>query len=146
MLHHKIIYFDIEAFVLKERFVPNLLVSQIVCKACEKEEIWQCSECGVRNRFFDEKKTLIDDFLNYIMDVSKNSSSKTRIFVISHFSSGFDIHFLYQKLLERSDLITKAPIKMGRKILTLGLGRNVTFLDSLKFIPMSLRKMMRPSA
>ena len=130
-----LIFYDIEAFVYRTKFVPNLLVSQIVCETCEDADLVHCDSCGTHTRYFDKEESLIDDFIDYTISVSKKSSSKRRIYLLAHGSSNFDVIIIYEKLLERSNLITKAPIKVGRKILSMGIGRNVTFLDTLKFLP-----------
>ena len=90
-------------------------------------------KCGKRTHVFWQDP--IGKFIDYLQ---QSRPSADKIYIISHNSRGYDAQFLLRKFLElrwKPELI-----KDGSKILSMVV-ENFCFLDSLNFLPMSLKSM-----
>jgi hypothetical protein len=115
--------------------VPNLICDQQICSKCEAVDDLNinCLQCGKRVHMFWEDH--IGTFIDYLR-LSRPFDDK--IYVISHNSRKYHAHFLIRKFLE----LRWGPklIMDGTKILTMCV-ENLIFVDSLCFLPMSLKSM-----
>ena len=108
--------------------------AQQMCSKCEAVDdlCINCKQCGKRTHLFWAEDPL-GNFVDYIL-WSKRFVDK--IYVISHNSRGYDAQFLLRKFLELR--WTPQLIMDVTKILSM-IVENLQFLDSLNFLPMSLR-------
>jgi hypothetical protein len=90
-------------------------------------------QCGKRTHIFWEDP--IGKFINYLR-LSRPFAAK--VHVISRNSRGYDAQFLLRQFLEQTH--TPERIMDGCKIFRMRV-ENLTFLDSLHFLPMSLKNM-----
>jgi len=114
--------------------IPNLICAQQMCSKCQAMDDMQidCDQCGKRTHVIWE-----DQVANLLIISGCIDHSRTR-FVISHNSRGYDAQFLLRRLLE---LKWKPELVMdGTKILSMTVD-HLQFLDSLNFLPMSLKSM-----
>lgn len=147
----------------QKRFVPNFLVCQTVCNSCKKDE-WHnqalCSTCGTRCKIcskkdkFGEEVKLCDNGLCGRREKVFGGVRTTEEFCkwlftpqhqnftcIAHNAKAFDAHFILEYCL--SNTIVPSIIYNGSKIMKLHIsnGLNITFIDSLNFLPMALKKL-----
>ncbi|KAK3922095.1 putative DNA polymerase [Frankliniella fusca] len=120
--------------------IPNLLVSQAVCKECAHipHNDYFCTVCQTRQRIFhsldDPNLNVIGQFFDYL----QSFKSKTKILLVAHNSRSFDGVFMVQEVVKRK---LKCDITLqGAKILCMEVG-NWKFIDSLMFLPMPLSAM-----
>jgi hypothetical protein len=90
--------------------------------------------CVKRTHVFWAEDT-VGKFINYLR---QSRPFADKIYVISHNSRGYDAQFLLRKFLEMR--WTPQLIMDGTKILSM-IVENLYFLDSLNFLPMSLKSM-----
>ena len=93
----------------------------------------ECEDCGQRIHVFCEKH--VAKFIEYLR-LSRPFADK--IYVISHNFRGYDAQFLLRRFLELR--WTTQLIMDGAKILSMVV-ENLQFLDSLNYLPMSLKSM-----
>jgi len=92
-----------------------------------------CEQCGKRTHVFWQDP--IGKFIDYLR---QSRPFADKIYILSHNSRGYDAQFLLRKFLE---LRWKPELIMdGSKILSMVVA-NLYFLDSLNFLPMSLKSM-----
>ena len=115
--------------------VPNLICAQQMCSKCETNDdlSTDCEQCGKRVHVFWQDP--IGKFIDYLR-LSRPFADK--LYVISHNSRGYDAQFLLRRFLELR-WIPKL-IMDGTKILCMSV-EHICFVDSLNFIPMSLKNM-----
>jgi len=115
--------------------VPNLICAQQMCSKCEALDDLSvdCEQCGKRIHTF--WKDPAGKFIEYLL-LSRLFADK--VYAISHNSRGYDAQFLLRRFLE----LRWAPqlIIDGSKILSMVV-ENLHFLDSLNYLPMSLKSM-----
>ena len=89
--------------------------------------------CGRRSHAFCDDP--VGDLLTYLC---KERSWCERVVAIAHNAKGFDAHFI----LDRAILLKWPPklILNGQKIVCMTM-EHMTFLDSISFLPMALRKL-----
>jgi len=114
--------------------IPNLLCAQQMCSKCQAMDDMEfdCDQCGKRTHVFWEDS--VGKFIDYLR-LSRPFADK--IYVISHNSRRYDAQFLLRRFLElkwKPDLVMD-----GTKILSMT--EHLKFLDSLNFLPMSLKSM-----
>jgi hypothetical protein len=112
---------------------PNLICAQQMCPVCQNEDDMEvdCKQCGKRTHGEDP----IGKFIEYLR-LSRPFADK--VYVISFNSRGYDAQFLLRKFLELS--WSPDSIMDGSKILSMKV-EGLIFLDSLNFLPMSLKNM-----
>jgi hypothetical protein len=135
------IFFDTECTQdleeLDESFehVPILICAQQMFSKCVSmdDTYIDCKQCGPRTHEFCQDN--VCKFIDYLR-LSKSFADK--IYVISHNSRGYDAQFLLKRFLE----LRWEPrlIMDGFKILSMVV-ENINFLDSLNFLPMTLKSM-----
>lgn len=111
--------------------VPNLCIAQEVCEKCYASEDIRCFSENCGQHIFEDL-TCIEKFLDY---VKKHRVSK--VFCIAHNLKGYDGQFILKEMSNRNEPIL--PIMSGSKLIKL-VYKNITFIDSLSFLPMSLAK------
>jgi very-short-patch-repair endonuclease len=151
------IFYDFESQQIPQKLneyihKPNLCIINIVCDECwrsdlkDRKEDW-CSFCGQKEYIFRGTGTVRDfnNFLfrrysNYLADRKKYSKLKHDIivYVIAHNSRAYDSQFILKYCL--NNRIIPSVLKRGTKILSMRVG-NFKFIDSLSFLPMSLKKL-----
>jgi len=105
---------------------------------CSKREavddmIVDCEQCGKRvHEFWQEP---VGKFIDYLR---QSRPFADKVYVISHKSRGYDAQFLLRRFLELR--WTLQLIMEGSKILSMVV-ENLHFLDSLNYLPMSLKNM-----
>ena len=94
-----------------------------------------CEQCGKRTHMFWRHP--VGRVIDYLR-LSRPFAD--RIYVISHNSRGYDAQFLLRSFLE----LRWVPILImdGTKILSMSV-ENFCFLDSLNFMPMCLKNMLK---
>ena len=117
--------------------IPNLICAQQMCSKCQAMDDMEidCDQCGKCTHVFWEDP--VGKFIDYLR-LSRPFADK--IYVISHNSRGYDAQFLLRRFLElkwKPDLVMD-----GTKILSMTLG-HLKFLDSLNFLPMSLKSISK---
>jgi len=115
--------------------VPNLICAQQMCSKCEvvDDVNVDCEQCGKRVHTFWQDP--VGKFTDYLR-LSRPFADK--IYVISHNSRGYDAQFLLRRFVE---LRWEPKLIMdGSKILSMVV-ENFHFLDSLNYLPMSLKSM-----
>ena len=115
--------------------VPNLVCLQQFCSQCEMQTDIDndCERCGRRRHaFWDDT---VGDLLSHLCEPRPWCD---RIIAIAHNARGFDAQFI----LDRAILLKWTPklILNGQKIICVKI-HHVTFLDSISFMPMALRKL-----
>jgi len=115
--------------------IPNLVCIKHFCSLCEKEPNIDvnCVRCSRRRHaFYDD---LVGDLLTYLC---KQRPWCEKVIAIAHNAKGFDAHFI----LDRAILLKWIPklTLNGEKIACLKI-QHLTFLDSIPFVPMALRKL-----
>lgn len=161
----KMLFYDFECTQDDNIHEPNLVVVQSACNVCKDDEtVTQvstctscgsrcstcgrqdpktkefvrdfCVGCGVRQRIFAGERT-VDDFCSWLL-----SSWNAQSVVIAHNAKAYDNYFIFQYLVKKG--ITPKPIIMsGSKIMYMKVmeNLNITFLDSINFLPMGLAKL-----
>ena len=113
--------------------ILNLVFIQQFCSLCEKPDIdVHCERCGTRRHSFCEDP--VGDLLAYLC---KQRQWCKKVVAIAHSARGMDAHFI----LDRALLLKWTPklILNGQNVyMTL---HHITFLDSISFLPMALRKL-----
>jgi len=115
--------------------IPNLVCIQHFCTVCENDPDIDaaCVRCGKRKlAFWDDP---VGDLLSYLC---KPRQWYRRVIAIAYNAKGFDAHFI----LDRAILLKWAPklILNGQMIVCMTI-EHLTFLDSVSFLPMALRKL-----
>jgi hypothetical protein len=114
---------------------PNLVCLQQFCSECESmEDIQQdCLRCGKRKHSFWNDP--VGDLLSYMC---KPRSWANKVIAIAHNAKSFNLHFI----LSRAILLKWRPelIMNGLKIMCMKF-EHITFLDSLSYLPLPLRKL-----
>ena len=137
------VYFDIESMQVSEednntfRHVPNLVVA-----ASEASDLksWYGPHC-IRD-FVTWLDSLANDGSNENDDDDDDdddddeSNSKIKLTVIAHNFQGYDSYFIIQEYQRQAR--NYRQIVNGGKILALKVGKNIRFIDSMSFLPMSL--------
>ena len=115
---------------------PNLICAQQMCSKCEAvdELNVDCTQCGKRTHVFWAEDP-VGKFIDYLR---QSRPFADKIYVISHNSRGYDAQFLLRKFLKLR--WTPQLIMDSTKILSMVV-ENMHFLDSLNFLPMSLKSM-----
>ncbi|KAK3926595.1 putative DNA polymerase [Frankliniella fusca] len=120
--------------------IPNLLVSQAVCKECAHipHNDYFCRVCQTRQHIFhnmdDPNLNVVGQFFDYL----QSFKAKTKILLAAHNSRSFDGVFMVQEVVRRK---LKCEITLqGAKILCMEVA-NWKFIDSLMFLPMPLSAM-----
>ena len=92
-----------------------------------------CERCGRRRQSFWEDP--VGDLLSHLVEKRPWCN---RVIAIAHNSRGFDAQFI----LDRAIVLKWTPelILNGQKIICMKIN-HVTFLDSISFMPMALRKL-----
>ena len=115
--------------------VPNLICAQQMCCKCEAVDdlSFDCERCGKRVHVFWQ-----DTVVKFVDHLRQSLPFADKVYVISHNSRGYDAQFLRRRFLE----MRWAPqlIMDGNKILSMFV-ENLLFLDSLNYLPMSLKSM-----
>jgi hypothetical protein len=93
-----------------------------------------CRRCGIRKHSFWTDP--VGDLFYYIF---KSRPWADRIVAIAHNAKAFDLHFVLNRLVQTKSL-PDLLIMNGQKIMCLKVD-NVTWLDSLNYLAMPLRKM-----
>jgi hypothetical protein len=115
--------------------VPNLICEQQMCCKCEAVDDVNvdCEQCCKRVHWFWQDP--LGKFIDYLR-LSRSFADK--VYVISHNSRGYDAQFLLRRFLE---LRWEPKLIMdGSKILSMVV-EHFHFLDSLYYLPMSLKNM-----
>jgi DNA polymerase type B, organellar and viral len=112
---------------------PILCVANVVCKFCyDIDELVECEKCGKRQNIF-ENSDCVSKFIDFLFE-----HKIKRICCIAHNFKSYDGQFIFNELLKRDKEIL--PIMGGLKILKITVNQNISFIDSLNFLPMSLSK------
>jgi len=92
-----------------------------------------CERCGRRRHSFWEDP--VGDLLSHLCEPRTLCE---RVIAIAHNERGFDVQFI----LDRAIVLKWLPklILNGKKIISMTI-HHVTFLDSISFLPMALRKL-----
>jgi len=115
--------------------VPNIICGQQMCCECDAVDDVNvdCEPCRKRVHTFWQDP--VGKFIDYLR-LSRQFSDK--IYVISHNSRGYDAQFLLRRFLE---LRWEPKLIMdGSKILSMVV-ENLHFVDSLNYLPVSLKSM-----
>ena len=135
------VFFDAECTQDLERHegtfvhVPNLKFAHQMCSKYEAVDDMNvdCEQCSKRTPVFWQNN--VGKFINYLR-LSRLFADK--IYILSHNSRRYEEQFLLRRFLE---LRWKPQLIMeGSKFLSMVV-ENVSFLDSLNFLPMSLKSM-----
>ena len=113
--------------------VPNLVCLQQFCSKCEKVQdiSIDCEQCGRRKHtFWDDP---VGDLLTYLC---KSRPWCNKIVVIAQNAKAFDLHFI----LDRAIFLMWKP-KLILNVLKIICVEHLTFIDSISFMPCSLRKL-----
>ena len=115
--------------------MPNVVCLQQFCSKCEniQDIIIDCEHCGRRKHtFWDDP---VGDLLNYLC-TSRPWCNK--VVAIAHNAKAFDLHFILNKAI----FLKWKPklIVNGLKITDMTM-EHLTFIDSISFMPCSLRKL-----
>jgi hypothetical protein len=120
--------------------VPNLVCVQQVCTQCEEEpNIDQvCERCRRRKHTFWEADP-VGELLNYLWEPR---SWANKVVAIARNAKAYDLHFI----LNRAILLKRQPelIMNGQKIMSMR-DEYLHFLDSVSYLPMPLRKLLKHS-
>jgi hypothetical protein len=115
--------------------VPNLVCLQQFCLRCEgiADIERDCEQCGKRKHSFWDDPA--GDMLSYLCEPQPWVS---KIVVVAHNAKASDLHFI----LNRAILLKWQPeiFMKGLKIMCMRM-EHLVFLDSVSFIPCSLRKL-----
>jgi len=115
--------------------VPNLVHLQQFCSQCEMQADidTNCERCGRRRHSFWE-----DPLGHLLSHLCEPRPWCERVIAIAHNARGFDAQFI----LNRAIVLkwTTKLILNGQKIIRMTI-HHVTFLDSISFMPMALRKL-----
>ena len=141
----------------------NFAVLQTSCHACEKEELNKdstCEKCGVRcdicsqmkkskfvrppcpdtcghrEQIFQGERTA-EQFCRYVTQPHLKNT-----ILIAHNAKSFDLYPILEVLIDRHSIRPDKIIYNGSKIMYMHIANklNLTFLDSLNFLPMKLAK------
>ena len=117
------------------KLVPNLICAQQMCCKCEAMDDlnFDCEQCGKRIHVFWQEP--VGEFIDYLR---QSRPFADKVYVISHNSRGYGAQFLLRRFLE----LRWVPklIMDGTKFLSMVV-ENLHFLDSLNYLPMSLKSM-----
>ena len=80
------------------------------------------------------------DLMSFVL---KSRPWADRIVAIAHNAKAFDLLIVLNRLVQMK-LLPELPVMNGQKIVCLKV-ENVTWLDSLNYMPMALRKLPEPS-
>lgn len=141
---------------LKEH-TPSLLVAQTACDSCKDIPLLPnsiCSECGVRCPACNDRSksqpcgndqcgrreivyagdNVVEEFCSQLFTKCFKNFK-----VIAHFGKGFDHLFILRYCVENA--IFPRIVFAGTKIMNMKVdkGLNISFLDSINFLPMALR-------
>lgn len=136
-----IIFFDFESEFIElpngyTKHEPNLCVTNTVCHLCYQSSEFPaiCQNCKKFEEIFesDDNSKCVQKFVDYVL-----TFRKWKVFVIAHNSKSYDAQFVLEELCARSFKIE--PVLIGRKILSIKVD-DITFIDSISFIPFALSK------
>lgn len=142
------LFYDIETVQEKEvegkpgtyEHVPNLMVTQAVCKDCSDvgTNDFFCQVCKTRQHVFhnldDPTLSVVSQFFDYLASFD----TKTELLLIAHNAKSFDAIFVLQEIIARQ--LKPELTLQGAKIICLRVGK-WKFIDSLSFLPMPLASM-----
>ena len=119
--------------------IPKLICAQQICSKCEAVDDLSvdCEQCGKRTPIFWQDP--VGRFIEYLRLFRPFADN---IYVISQNSRGYDAQFLLRRYLKMRRL--PQLIMDGTKILSMSV-ENFQFLDSLNFMPMSLKGVPKSS-
>ena len=136
-------YFDIEAYLdQNSMFVPTILICQTVCNFCDSQNK-KCFFHSFESIFeTDSDKSCVLKFIYFLLELEQNNR-KSLIIVVAHNLGGYDGLLIYNELLDNfsGSIFSSEPIKNGNKLITFSISDNITFKDTLKYIPASLKKL-----
>ena len=126
---------DLEKLDGSFEYVPNLICAQQMCSNCEAvdEMSVDCEKCGKRIHVLWQGP--VGKFINYLR---QSRTFADMVYIISHNSREYDAQFLLRRFLELR--WTPQLIMDGSKILSMVV-ENLHFMDSLNYLPMSLKSM-----
>lgn len=141
----------------------NFAVLQTSCHACEKKELKKdstCDECGARcNKCSKMKKSKFvgppcpgtcghreqifrgertaEQFCHYVCQPHIKNT-----ILVAHNAKSFDLYPILEVLIDRHSIRPDKIINNGSKVMYMHIANklNLTFLDSLNFLPMKLAK------
>jgi hypothetical protein len=114
--------------------VPNLVCVQQFYAVCEDDVDVDCRNCGKRKHSFWTDP--VGDLISYAF---KSSPWADRVVAVAHNAKAFDLLFVLNRLV-RMKLLPGLLILNGVKIMCLKF-ENFTWLDSLNYLAMLLRKL-----
>lgn len=158
----RFIFYDFESMLAEDgQHVPNLVVAHSICSWCEdvthvsetdkchccgtrcvtcskwnrKErqfELEPCDTCGFREVVFRGLNT-VSQFCSWLI-----SEQHTGVTALAHNARSYDSYFIYEYII--SNGMKPQIIFRGAKIMHMQIkqGLDITFLDSLNFMPMAL--------
>ncbi|CAF3699561.1 unnamed protein product [Rotaria socialis] len=136
------IYYDIEthSLPLTHEVEPFVICVNTVCNSCSAFEDIEndCEICGKRIIRFvfeeNETKPVVQQFIDYLLNLSKKYP-KYKLYPTAHNGSKFDGLFILKYVLVNGmQLLNKAPLKRGNKLLTLNIAENIEFKDSILYL------------
>ena len=114
----------------------------MVCTFCESQ-VNNCIYHAFESIFeSDSEKSCVLKFIYFLFQVEEKNR-KTPIIVVAHNLGGYDGLLIYNELLDNfsGSIFNTDPIKNGNKIITFSISENISFKDSLKYVPVSLKKL-----
>ena len=99
---------------------------------------FECVNCGQKQIIYSESP--VDNLLEHIAEMSK----RFKVTAIAHNNKGFDGCFVLQKIFGNVSRWRPEVIRTGTKLITIGCGSAIRFIDSLNFIQLPLSRF--PSA
>jgi G:T-mismatch repair DNA endonuclease (very short patch repair protein) len=102
-------------------------------------ELPDCRLCGPERKRVFTGKDALSQFCHYVFDLSQEQGFT--VIAIAHNSSGFDAQFILQHCFSRGVKPSKF-LANGTKIMSMSVG-GASFIDSFRFLPMSLRALPR---
>ena len=143
------IFFDIETYLSPNitglTHKANQLCCSVVCDKCwdfsSKKKLSSCSICTAEDKCWFGLDC-VEKFMKFVLNdintfVSYASKKYFRIICLAHNGKGFDFHFIINNMLKNRQ--KPKILRRGTKILCLRY-KNITFLDSINFIPLPLSK------
>lgn len=117
--------------------VPNLCVVQQSCSVCmdNNDLSANCTTCGQREYIFQ------DDPIRQLMNYLLSKENFSRVIVLSHGGSFYDLQFIVKHLVERTEYRDKPRLILnGTKIIMMTF-TNLKFLDSYNYFHLPLRSL-----
>ncbi|CAH0547087.1 unnamed protein product [Brassicogethes aeneus] len=115
----------------------NLCVFKQCCDVCINTKDIVCKKYGLRLQKV-QGENVIASFMMHVLEIRKKFKE---VVVIAHNGQAFDHQFILSHILKKTDL-TPEIIMRGTKIILMQL-KNVKFLDSLNYFPMSLSALLK---